>query len=51
MTYQAKHCKDCFERLSLEEQKVNETLCARCRFRQQVMARQIEKAKTNGGQH
>lgn len=43
MTYQAKHCKDCFERLSLEEQKTGEIRCSVCRFKQQVMARQLQK--------
>lgn len=51
MTYQAKHCKDCFERLSLEEQKQGDLMCARCRFRQQVMARQLEKSNKTGGRH
>lgn len=45
MTYVAKHCKDCFDRLSLEEQKQGEIRCNPCRFRQQVMARQLQKQK------
>ena len=47
MTYTAKHCKDCFERLSLEEQKTGEIRCSVCRFKQQVMARQLQKQKGN----
>ena len=47
MTYTAKHCKDCFERLSLEEQKEGEIRCSVCRFKQKVMARQLQKHKVN----
>jgi DNA-directed RNA polymerase subunit RPC12/RpoP len=40
-----KHCKDCFERLSLEDQKQGEVRCSPCRFKFNVMARQMQKTK------
>ena len=43
MTYTAKHCKDCFERLTLDEMKNGDVRCSRFRFRMQVMARQLQK--------
>lgn len=45
MTYQAKHCKDCFERLNLEEIKAGEVLCASCRYMQQMLARKTQQQK------
>ena len=45
MTYQAKHCKDCFERLNLEEIKAGEVLCASCRSMQPMLARQTQQQK------
>ena len=45
MTYQSKHCKDCFERLNLEEIKAGEVMCASCRYMQQMLARKIQQQK------
>jgi uncharacterized Zn finger protein (UPF0148 family) len=45
MTYQAKHCKDCFERLTLEEIKAGEVMCASCRYMQQMLARKTQQQK------
>lgn len=45
MTYQAKHCKDCFERLNLEEIKNGEVMCASCRYMQQMLARKTQQQK------
>ena len=45
MTYQAKHCKDCFERLNLEEIKAGEVMRASCRYMQQMLARKTQQQK------
>ena len=45
MTYQAKHCKDCFDRLTLDDIKAGEVLCASCRYMQQMLARKAQQQK------
>ena len=45
MTYQAKHCKDCSDRLPLEDIKAGEVMCASCRYMQQMLARKTQQQK------
>jgi uncharacterized Zn finger protein (UPF0148 family) len=45
MTYQAKHCKDCFDRLPLDDIKSGEVMCASCRYMQQMLARKTQQQK------
>ena len=45
MTYVAKHCKDCFDRLPLDDIKAGEVLCASCRYMQQMLARKTQQQK------
>ena len=45
MTYVAKHCKGCFDRLPLDDIKNGEVMCASCRYMQQMLARKFQQQK------